>query len=130
MRSLIAVIALASLMGGCALFGPVEPVSRGTVSSTLPPAGQQAQLAINEANLTLAAAANVIAGNLKDRIWTKQQAQGYLDKVKDYARQVDRAQELVRLGEFAQGKTQAEAVRALIIVLHREIAAQARKEAQ
>ena len=113
---------------GCTLFGPVEPLSKGTVSQTHPPAGQQAQLAVNEANLALTAAANVIQGNLKDRIWTKQQAQGYLDKVKDYAQQVDRAQELVRLGQFDLGKTQAEVTRSLIIILHREIAAQARKE--
>ena len=129
MRILLIILAFAALLGGCALFGPVEPVPSGTVSSALPPGAQQAQLAINEANLALTAAANVIAGNVKDRIWTKQQAQGYLDKVKDYVRQVDRAQELVRLGDFVQGKTQAEAVRSLIVILHREIAAQARKEA-
>ena len=128
MRTFLFIAGLA--LGGCSLFGPVEQISSKTVSQSLPPAGQQAQLAVNEANLALTAAANVIVGNLKDRIWTKQQAQAYLDKVKDYAHQVDRAQELVRLGDFAMGQTQAEATRALIVLLHREIAAQARKEAK
>lgn len=128
MRTAIFIAGLA--LGGCSLFGPVTPVSTGTVSQTLPPAGQQAQLAINEANLALTAAANVISANVKDRIWTKNQAQDYLNKVRDYAKQVDRAQELVRFGDFAQGKTQAEAVKALIVILHREIAAKARQEAK
>jgi hypothetical protein len=85
---------------------------------------------VNEANLGLTAAANIISSNVKDGIWTKAQAQGYLNKVRDYSRQVDRAQDLIRLGDFAQGKTEAEAVRSLIVLLHREIAAQARKEAR
>jgi hypothetical protein len=128
MRTFLFIMGLA--LGGCSVFGTVEPLGKGTVSTSLPPAGQQAQLAVNEANLGLTAAANVIASNVKDGIWTKQQAQGYLNKVRDYSRQVDRAQDLIRLGDFAKGKTEAEAVRALIVLLHREIAAQARKETQ
>ena len=117
------ILCLALLLPGCALFGPVEPVS--TRALTTP--AEQAQNAVNEANLSLTAAANVIAQNVKDGIWTKEQGRTYLDKVKNYAKQVDRAQELVKLGEFGQGKTQAEAVKALIIVLHREAAAAARR---
>jgi soluble cytochrome b562 len=108
----------------------VDPISDIKAPTTLPAAGVAAQASINEANLALTAAANVIAQNVKDRIWTKAQAQGYLDKVRTYANQVDRAQQLVRLGDFAGGKTQAEAVKALIIVLHREAAAAARKDAK
>lgn len=121
-------IGFAFLLSGCALIGPVEPI--GGVSKDLPFAAQQAQASINEANLALTAAANVITENVKEGIWTKDQAQGHLNRVKDYARRVDRAQELVRLGDFTKGKTEAEAVKALILILHREIAAQARKEAR
>lgn len=114
---------LALFLAGCQLFGPIEPVSTRPITTP----AEQAQNAVNEANLGLTAAANVVAGNVKDRIWTKAQAQPYLDKIKDYAQQVDRAQELIRLGEFGAGKTQAEATRALIVILHREIAAKARE---
>lgn len=120
----VLLLCLALVLPGCQLFGTVEPVSTRPITS----AAEQAQNAVNEANLGLTAAANVIAANVKDRIWTKQQAQPYLDKVKDYARQVDRAQELIRLGQFDSARTQAEAVRALIVVLHREVAAKAREE--
>ena len=128
MRKLSTVLLLSLALGSCAFRGPAEPLSTMSVPTTLPEAGKQAQVAVNEANLALTAAANVIAANAKDGIWTKPQAQGYLDKVKDYAKQVDRAQELVRLGQFDLGKTQADAVRSVILILHREIAAQARKE--
>lgn len=118
MRALI----LTLFLTGCSIFGPVEPLGTATT-----PAGE-AQLAVNEANLALTAVANTITANVKDGIWTKDQARPYLNQVKDYAVQADRAQELIRLGEFAKGKTQAEATKALITVLHREIAAQARRE--
>ena len=91
MRTFLALF-VAIALSGCALVGQVEPLSTMSVPATLPEAGKQAQVAVNEANLALTAAANVIAANVKDGIWTKAQAQGYLDKVKDYAKQVDRAQ--------------------------------------
>ena len=98
------------------------------VSQDLPAIGQTAQRTINEANVAIVAAYRVIGQNVKDGIWTKEQAQGYHNKVTDMRRRVDEAQRLVDLGEFGKGKTQAEAVQALIVILHREIAAQARKE--
>jgi PBP1b-binding outer membrane lipoprotein LpoB len=124
----ILILFLALMLGGCSMFGPLETATPMSVPTTLPEAGRQAQLAINEANLALTAAANVIAANVKDGIWTKAQAQGYLDKVREYAKQVDRAQEAVRLGQFSTAQAQANAVQALILILHREAAAQARKE--
>ena len=119
----VLLLCLALTLPACAILGPVEPVSTKKPTS----AAEQAQYAVNEANLGLTAAANVVAGNVKDRIWTKTQAQPYLDKIRDYARQTDRAQELIRLGQFDAGKTQAEATKALILILHREIAAKARE---
>ena len=119
MRALV--LTLLVTIGGCGIFGPTEPVGKASTPA------EQAQLAVNEANLSLTAAANVVAGNVKDRIWTKEQAQGYLNKIRDYARDVDRAQDLVRAGQFELGKSQAELTKSLIIILHREIAAKARQ---
>ena len=114
-------VSLSFFLASCGILGPVEPIGKASSPS------EAAQLAVNEANLSLAAAANVIAQNVKDRVWTKQQAQGHLDKVKDLSHQVDRAQELIRLGDFTGGKTQAEIVKAGLVILHREIAAKARQ---
>lgn len=83
------------------------------------------QDAINEANVTLTAVANVIAQNVKDGIFTKDEAQKYLDQVKDLARKVDTAQALIRAGD-PKGAEQAELLRTLIVALHREVAARAR----
>ena len=120
MRALV--LTLLVTIGGCGIFGPTEPVGKASTPA------EQAQLAVNEANLSLTAAANVITQNLKDKVWTKQQAQGYLDKVRLYAKDVDKAQDLVRLGQFELGKSQAELTKSLIIILHREIAAKARAQ--
>ena len=113
--------AVGVVMTSCSILGPVEPIGKASSPA------EQAQLAVNEANLSLAAAANVIASNVKDKVWTKQQAQSHLDKVKDLSRQVDRAQELIRFGDFTGGRTQAEIVKAGLVILHREIAAKARQ---
>ena len=120
MRPLL--LSLSFLLASCGILGPVEPIGKASTPA------ETAQLAVNEANLSLTAAANVIAQNVKDKVWTKQQAQSHLDKVKDLSHQVDRAQELIRLGDFTQGKTQAEVVKAGLVILHREIAAKARAE--
>lgn len=128
MRKLL-LIAFLVFLPACSVIGPLQPAPVGA-SASLPEAGRVAQAAVNEANIALTAAAHVIAANVKDGIWTKPQAQSYLDKVKEYAKRVDQAQDLVRLGSFASAQAQADTVRALIVVLHREVAAQARKEAK
>jgi len=127
MKKLILALIIAALPA-CALIGPVEPAAPIGVPSTLPEAGKQAQNVINEANIGLAAAASVIAANVRDGIYTKAQAQSHLDQVRDYAGKIDRAQEALTLGDFGSAQSQANAVRSLILILHREVAAQARKE--
>ena len=125
MRLFIAIL-LALNLSGCALFVP--QAGGIPVSQALPPLGQQAQNVINESNVAIVAAYKVITQNVKEGIWTKSQAQNYHNKVTDMSRRVDDAQRLVDLGEFGKGKTEAEAAQALLLILHREIAAQARKE--
>ena len=125
MRLFIAIL-FALNLSGCALFLP--QAGGIPVSQALPPLGQQAQNAINESNVAIAAAYRVITQNVKEGIWIKSEAQSYHNKVTDMRRRVDDAQRLVDLGEFGKGKTEAEAAQALLLILHREIAAQARKE--
>jgi hypothetical protein len=129
MRRFLCLVVL-SLMPACGILGPVQPAAPIAVPSTLPEAGRQAQNAINEATLGIAAAANVVRANVKDGIWTKAQAQGYLDKLGTYLKDVDRAQTALNVGNFTSAKAQADLLSSLILILHREVAAQARKEAK
>ena len=88
---------------------------------------QTPQEAINEANVTLTATSNVIAQNVADGIFTKAEAQSYLDKVRELAKKVDDAQALVDAG-LPDAKDRAELVRRLIVALHREVAQRARQQ--
>jgi soluble cytochrome b562 len=84
------------------------------------------QEAINEANVTLTATASVIAQNVKDKIYTKEEGQKYIAKVRELAGKVDDAQKLVSAG-LPDAAKQAEIVRSLILALHKEVASRARK---
>lgn len=115
--------AIGLVLGGCAL---VQPTGL-PVSQTLSPAAQEAQRAINEANVILAAAANVTAQNVADGILTKPEGQAYVAKLKEYAGKVDAAQKLLDSGDVLNAKTQAEVLSRLIVALHKEVAARSRK---
>lgn len=112
------------LLTSCAMFTQPGTVP---VSEKLSPAAQAAQTTINEANILLTAAANVIAQNVVDGISTKDEGQKQIDQVRTYAAQVDRAQKLLESGDIVSAKNQAELAQKLIVTLHREVAARARK---
>jgi len=130
MRSfIVAVLCVSSLsLSGCGVFGPIQEMPGAEAKTELPEIGKQAQLVLNEANGTLAASAVVIRLNMKDKIWTKSQSQYYIDKVRIYRKQTSEAQDMIDLGNYVAGQSQAHTVRTLIALLHREVAAQARKE--
>jgi soluble cytochrome b562 len=89
----------------------------------LPAAAQGVQKSINEANVLIAAAANVVAQDMKDGILTKPQAQAYADKLKEFSQKADQAQALLAGGNILDAKNQAELLSALILALHREVVA-------
>jgi len=122
MRKLLC-IALLALLPGCALFAPASI----PVSQTLPAAAQEVQKNINEVNIALAAAANVVAQDLKDGILTKVEAQAYVDAIKDLAKKSDQTQELLAGGKILDAKNQAELMSAAILALHREVASRRKK---
>lgn len=111
------------LAPGCAMFQPSDiPVSPG-----LSQPAQSVQKAINEANVTLTATANVVAQNLADGILTKPEAQGYVAKLKGYAADVDNAQKLLDAGLVVDAQKQSELLSRLIIALHKEVASRRRQ---
>lgn len=119
------VLLLAALLSlaGCAVMAPAGI----PVSQSLSPAAQTAQSAINEANIALNSMAQVIGQNVTEGIYTKAEAQKKLDQVREYGKEVDRAQELLDSGNVLAAKDKAELAQKLIIVLQREVAKSARK---
>jgi len=122
MRKLLC-IALLALLPACALMAPATI----PVSQSLPAAAQEVQKSINEANVLIAAAANVVAQDLKDGILTKAEAKSYGDKLTDFAKKADQAQTLLAGGKILDAKTQAEFLSTLIVSLHREVVSRRKK---
>ena len=119
---LLQALALSLALAGCAGFGG-EPIP---VSQSLSEPAQTAQKSINEANVTLTASYRVVAQNVSDGIWTKEQGRGYVAKLNDLSGKVDEAQGLLKSNPL-EAKTKAELLSRAILALHREIAAKARK---
>jgi hypothetical protein len=109
------------LLAACFILAMIPGCANPIVAPKTP------QEAINEANVTLTATANVIAQNVKDGIYTKDEGNRYLGKVRELADKVDAAQKLVNSG-LPDAKQQAEIVRSLVLALHREVAQRARQQ--
>ena len=125
MRTILSIMIAATIAlgAGCTAFAPAQL----PVSQELPAAAQTAQKAINEANVALAAAANVLTQQVTDGILTKTESQSYLNRLKGYAKQVDESKALLDKGLVLDAQKEAELVAKLIAALHREVAARARK---
>ena len=121
MRAILSALLLSLALSGCAMFAPAEI----PVSQQLSQSHQQAQKVINEANITLGAAYNVVAQNVTDGIWTKDEGRDYVGKLNDLTSQVNAATALMKSDPLS-AKNQAELLNRAIIALHREIAAKAR----
>jgi len=129
MKRLLAVMALvlAVALPGCAV---LQSPGEIRVDETQPAAVQVVQKAINEANVYITAIANVVMQNVSDGTMTRAEGVGLLDKLTDYARRVDEAQALLDAGLVVEAKPKAETLRDVLLLLHREVAKQARKGAQ
>lgn len=126
---MIAMMRLVIFAGALAAVGLVACDTLGTSGVVAgQTAAQQAQGVINESNVTLTAAANVIAQNALDGTMTKQEAQSALDQVRELVRQVDLAQALLNSGAVLDAKTKADVVNRLVLALHKQVAAKARAQ--
>jgi hypothetical protein len=121
MRFVIFVGALSALgLVACGTLG-----TSGVVAGQTP--AQQAQGLINEGNATLSAVANVIAQNVVDGTMTAPEAQSALDHVRELSRQIDSAQSLLNSGAALDAKAKADIAHRLVLALHKQVAAKARK---
>jgi len=129
MKRILAVLALAALLSGCGTWQALtQPVHGDKAVTTEAPAVRAARVAIDEANASLTGLNNVIGQNVEAKVWTKAQAQAYLDQSKDYGKKVDDARDFLRGGLLTEAKSQADAAKSLILILHTRVAAEARKE--
>lgn len=118
------IVAFAVALGSCAVFTPPGTIP---VSQALSPAAQAVQASVNEMNVLLTAAANVVAQNVGDGIVSKEEARQQITKIKSYAQTVDQAQALLRSGDAIAAKNKVDLVRGLVVSIHREVAARARR---
>lgn len=118
LRTTAAILATVLALSGCGLLAPAQI----PVSQSQPVAVQEVQKAINEANVLIAAAANVVAGNVKDGVLTKAEGAAYVVQLEALAKKSDQAQTLLAGGNILSAKNQAELLSAAILALHREVA--------
>ncbi|MDH4172140.1 MAG: hypothetical protein OEW90_05000 [Betaproteobacteria bacterium] len=121
--ALVAAMSMILTLPACKSF--TEPVHG--VTSTESKAVAAARNAIDEANVLLASVNKVIGDNAAAGVWTKAQAQGWLDETKAAGKKVGEARELLRAGLVVDAQTQAEAIRRVILAIQKRIAAEARK---
>jgi len=121
------VIALLVSVGagvGCSSF--TEPLAR-SATSTESSAVAAVRRVIDEGYATLTSLNRVIASNAREGVWTKSQAQSYLNQTREVGGKLDKARDALALGDIADAKNQAELTRVLLVELQRRVAAEARK---
>lgn len=121
-------LVLTVLLAGCVSTAPLQTPVVVENESTEAKALRLAHVAVNEASAALTALNNVIGSNAESGVWTKAQAQSYLDTSKEYGKQVYRARVLLSMGNPLEARTQAELVKSMIMILHKKVAEAARKE--
>lgn len=84
--------------------------------------------AIAQANALLAAVDRTTLTNLQNGIWTKAEAQRYYDQTGKLGLRVDQANTVFGTKNFAEALTSANATKQVILLLQKEVAAQARKQ--
>lgn len=128
--SLLAIVAALMLGAGalssCAL---VEPGAQIKVDEKATATAQAAQHAVNEGYVLLTASYNVVADNVGSGVMTKDEGRGYIEKLDGFKAKLDAAHDLLKGGKALEARDKAELLRSLILALHKEVAAKARKEA-
>lgn len=131
MKKLLLIIPLVLGLWGCPDGGGlnVQPVHAPIVvdnEDAVVKAFRLARNTVDEANTNLIALDRVIKANVSGHIWTPNQAQGYLNRSKEFGRDIDKASAALLLGNLNDATVRAAAVKALIMQLQLEVAKAAR----
>jgi hypothetical protein len=120
----IKAFALFLCLAGCAQMVPFEPIA---VPENLSEAGKAAQQLINEGNIALTAAYELVGERRKEKLITKGEAFKILNTLDDYSADLDKAQEILNLGNDLEAKGKAEVTKRLIDALRKTVAEKARQ---
>lgn len=123
---LAALMALAFLPG-CGNKPVQSEESKAACLKVRPSAVCQAESLIGEGYAMLISLNTVIEQNVDAKVWTKSQAQEYLDSSRAARKKLDSARELLRLGDVAGAASQAQLIKRVLLELQQKIAAQARR---
>jgi len=123
---LLTVLIILAVLSACVTM--TESLHNPEAVSTEAPAVKAARTAIDEGNALLTAVNRTIGANVDAKVWTRAQAQGYLDQSAGLGGRLDQAREALRLGNPGDAQAKADAVRSLILALQRKIAEEARKD--
>ena len=89
---------------------------------------EKIQAAFAETRALLIAFNQTIAQNARDRVWTKEQAQGYLDESRALRLKLDKAEAFLGDGDLDTAEAQRTIIRQAIVALQRRAAATGRGE--
>lgn len=136
MRNLLGAAVLALALSGCAVMSgitdPLHAPQTDAQAATETPAQKAVRVArqtIDEANGALIALNTIIKSNVHDQVWTPDEGQSRLNQTKKAGVDLDKARELLRLGNVTGAQAQAELIRTLLIELQRQAAAASRQSA-
>lgn len=113
------------LLGGCGT--TFKSPTEIPVDQSLSDPAKAAQKALNSANVILTASYMTVDQNRSDGVYTKEEALEILDRLDKLGREVDKAQDAFRVGQFFDAEHKAKILREAISLIHREVAAKARK---
>jgi hypothetical protein len=117
-----------ALISGCqTMKDMVDPGEAPKVDQSLPAPIQAAQQAINEANLDITAAANIVKSNAKAGVTTKAEALEQVGQLRNFREQIKAAQVLLDAGDISNAQTQTKLVNTLLTTLQKKVAEEARK---
>lgn len=134
MRKLYAALVAAAVLAGCALFQSYQaPVSTKAPVVCESFTGDAVSVCVQVGDIlvkgyvTVAAIDQDIAKTAPTGIWTKAQAQGYLDQAKDARKKLDATWDVYATGNYQAALDQANVTDTLITALEKKIAADAAK---
>lgn len=129
------VLLFVALLGGCQTLGlaPIHKAPTAEQQAAETPAQKAERLArtaLDEANATLTAINITIKQNVQavPPLFTKAEAQDYLNESKKYGKQLDDVADLIVVGKFGDAQTQAAAIQKVLTILQQKVIAKVRKE--
>lgn len=128
--SLLAMLAMLIGLPGCAWMSTKSAILDAPQVQSLPPLGQKAQRAVDASNAALAVVYTFVRDGLKAQTLALKDADTILATADKYSDELDKLQDLIKIGSFDAVATRAAATQALIKLLHDQAVAAAQKRSE